>query len=252
MEITEPTVNAPCWVDLYTSEPEAARRFYGELLGWVPESDPDPEAGGYTLCYLGDDPVAAVSPLMSSEQPVAWGMQVLTVGVQDLVQRVVDNGGSVLAGPMDVLDQGRFATAVDPTGAVFGLWQARSFAGAGRFNSAGALTWLELASNEPERARDFYREVFGWSTVGGQDSSTTSFAVGDRAFAGLTSMGDQVPLGVPPHWLVFFETGEVEDAANAATALGGQVRVAPRGFGSEGRYAVLADPQGATFAVRSG
>ncbi len=252
MRITEPTLNAPCWVDLSTNAPEAAKRFYGELFGWTPESEPHPDAGGYTLCYLDDDPVAAVAPVMSSEQPVAWGVQMLTDDVDGAAQRVTGNGGSVLMGPMDVLDLGRFATAADPAGAVFGLWQARAFAGAGRFNSVGSMSWVELATSDPDGAHSFYRQVFGWSAEAGrEEGAATTFAVEGQEFASLVSVGEQVPAGYAPHWMVYFEVREVEDTANAATAMGGQVRVSPGAFGATGRYAVLTDPQGAVFAVRS-
>ena len=39
-------VGAPCWTDLFTSDPDASRAFYGELFGWTSESAGD-EYGGY-------------------------------------------------------------------------------------------------------------------------------------------------------------------------------------------------------------
>ena len=45
-------VGAPCWVDLFTSDPEKSRIFYSELFGWTVE-DPGPDYGGYVNFHEG-------------------------------------------------------------------------------------------------------------------------------------------------------------------------------------------------------
>ncbi len=65
--------------------------------------------------------------------------------------------------PMSVLDYGRMAVLADPTGAVFGIWQAGTNVGAGVVNEPGAITWNELNTRDPEAAKAFYGVVFGWT-----------------------------------------------------------------------------------------
>jgi uncharacterized protein len=149
----KPVTGGPCWTELATSDLEGAKRFYAELFGWRPETDPRQEAGGYTVAHLGDAAVAALTPLYQESQPVAWNVSFAVADADAAVGHVEEAGGTVILGPMDVFDVGRFAVALDPTGAVFQLWQARSFPGAGLFNAPGTPGWVEPATRDTERAR---------------------------------------------------------------------------------------------------
>ncbi|MFD4369138.1 VOC family protein [Rhodococcus sp. NPDC058521] len=166
MKITEPQLGAPCWAELGTTDISAAGAFYGALLGWTP-GEPDPEAGGYTMMSLGDDAVAAATPLYQEGQPVAWTASIAVADVDATVAKAKAAGGSVLAEPMDVFELGRFAVLADPTGAVLSLWQARQFAGAARLNETGALCWIELRTRDTASAQSFYTDVFGWTVNAG-------------------------------------------------------------------------------------
>lgn len=163
MKLDKPVPGGPCWTELGTSDLEAAKRFYADLFGWRPETDPRQEAGGYTVAHLGDAPVAAISPLYQESQPVAWNVSFAVADADTAVDAVQAAGGTVVLGPMDVFDVGRFAVAFDPTGAAFQLWQARAFPGAGLFNAPGALGWVELLTRAPDRAVEFYTTVFDWT-----------------------------------------------------------------------------------------
>ena len=73
----------PCWTQLGTTDPKDAQRFYGGLFGWTAETDPRPEAGGYTIFSLQGSPAAAVSPLMDPRQPVRWILSFAADDVDD-------------------------------------------------------------------------------------------------------------------------------------------------------------------------
>ncbi|MFI2204901.1 VOC family protein [Streptomyces sp. NPDC020192] len=247
MEFDKPVAGGPCWTELGTSDLEGAKRFYAELFGWRPETDPRPEAGGYTVAHLGDAPVAALTPLYRDTQPVAWNVSFAVPDADAAGRRVEEAGGTVLVGAMDVFDIGRFAVALDPTGAAFQLWQARTFPGAGLFNAPGALGWVELATRDTDRARDFYTTVFGWSA----DVSEwyTEWAVDGARFGGLADMGDRFPPEVPAHWMPYFAVADVDTTAEVADRVGGAVVLAPVTVPDGPRIAVLRDPQGAAFGV---
>ncbi len=50
--MAERPTGTPCWVDISVPDVEAAKAFYAELLGWECRTDPRPEAGGYTMCFV--------------------------------------------------------------------------------------------------------------------------------------------------------------------------------------------------------
>ena len=118
----------------------------------------------------------------------------------------------------------------------------------------GHFVWHELMTNNTDAAAAFYRKVIGWKTQAWDpDSSYKMFAVNDVAVAGYLPLPDQARLaGSPPHWMTYIGVPDVDAAVRQATGLGAQVHVAPRDVPHAGRLAVLADPQGATFAVFRG
>ncbi|MFE9774421.1 VOC family protein [Streptomyces sp. NPDC005931] len=247
MRLTAPVDGGPCWTELGTSDPEAAKRFYTRLFGWRPETDPREEAGGYTVAHLGDAAVAALTPLYQESQPVAWNVSFAATDADTAVGKVTAAGGTVLLGPTDVFDLGRFAVAADPTGAVFQLWQAGSFRGAELFNAPGSLGWVELLTRAPERAADFYASVFGWSV----DPSRRypRWSVGGTDFGGMVTMDDKFPHEVPAHWLPYFAVEDVDAAGDTAARAAGTVLMEPTSVPEGPRIAVLRDPQGAMFGV---
>lgn len=247
MKFDKPVTGGPCWTELGTNDLEGAKRFYTDLFGWRPETDPRQEAGGYTVAHMGDAAVAALTPLYQESQPVAWNVSFAVTDADTAARKVEEAGGTVVLGPMDVFDVGRFAVALDPTGAAFQLWQARAFPGAGLFNAPGSLGWVELATRDTDRARDFYTTVFGW-TVNASEWYT-QWGIGGEDFGGMADMGDRFPPEVPPHWIPYFAVADVDATAQVTVAAGGSVQVEPLSMGNVRRLAVLRDPQGAAFGV---
>lgn len=246
----------PCWIDLMVPDQQAAIDFYCDLFGWQGEIGP-PEQGGYAVCTLKGKPVAGIMKAMNPDgsvpdpmPPTVWTTYLSTDGLDSTVRAATDAGGRVLAGPMDVMDLGRMAVAADPTGAVFGLWEPGSFDGAGIVNEHGALTWNELSTGDTGAAAAFYSAVLpigtAASTMEGA-SDYTEFQVGGRAVAGMMDLG-KLPPGTPPNWLPYFHVDDVDGIQAAATRAGAGV-LAPAFDMVAGRMAVLADPQGAPFAV---
>ncbi|MFF8100288.1 VOC family protein [Streptomyces sp. NPDC014986] len=247
MELSAPVTGGPCWAELGTTDPESAQRFYTRLFGWRPETDPRPGAGGYTVARLGDAAVAALTPLYEESQPVAWNVSFAVTDAEATLREVAAAGGQTLLGPTEVFDMGRFAVAADPTGAVFQLWQAAAFPGAGVFNAPGSLGWVELLTRAPRQAVSFYTAVFGWSVTA--SGRYPQWGVGGADFGGMVTMDDRFPHEVPAHWLPYFAVGDVDAAAATATGARGTVLMEPVSHPERPRIAVLRDPQGAMFGV---
>ncbi|OPX24200.1 MAG: glyoxalase [Planctomycetales bacterium 4484_123] len=115
----------------------------------------------------------------------------------------------------------------------------------------GAFSWVELLTADPEAAKKFYVELFGWelagSPVAGEDYTVAKVA--GKPVAGIMKMPPEVPPGVPPHWGVFVTVDDVDATVTKAQELGAQVARAPTDVPGVGRFAVLRDPQGAIFAI---
>ncbi|MGW5253800.1 VOC family protein [Streptomyces sp. NPDC004012] len=247
MKLEKPVTGGPCWAELGTSDLAAAERFYTELFGWRPETDPRPEAGGYTVAHLGDAAVAALAPLQQEGQPVAWNVAFSVDDADAAAEAVRAAGGTLVLGPLDVHDAGRFTVAVDPGGAASQMWQPRAFPGAGLFNAPGTLGWVELLTRVPDRVTDFYTTVFGWSV--NPSEYYTQWGVAGADFGGMMTMGDRFPPEVPSHWLPYFAVEDVDAMASVATGAGGSILMEPTSLPGGRRIALLKDPEGAVFGI---
>jgi predicted enzyme related to lactoylglutathione lyase len=244
------TPGVPSWVSLGSPDLEASKRFYGDLFGWTPQVAPQPEAGGYTIFQSAGKSVAGAGPLMNEQQPTAWTTYVSVQDADATAARAKEAGGQVLMAPMDVLDQGRMAVLQDPTGAVIAVWQPRAHKGADVFNEPGSLCWNELDTRDVEGAARFYNRVFGWGakTSGEGAGAYTEWQVNDRSVGGMMPMPAMVPSDVPSHWLPYFAVQNCDRTASRATEIGGKTVVPPTTI-PQGTFSVLADPQGAIFAI---
>jgi uncharacterized protein len=245
------TLNKPAWVELSSPDAAASHDFYARLFGWQIEVSPDPQYGGYGMARIGGDDAAGIGPKQMPEAPTAWGLYIGTKDVDALAQRVKDAGGTVIADPFDVGDRGRMAVFADPIGAVISAWQG---AGMETFatHRSNAFGWAELNARGLERAIPFYAAIFGWShstTEGDADSPAyTEFETDGHRVAGAFEMGENIPAQVPSFWLIYFDVDDVDATAQEATSAGGSVTVQPQDFPG-GRFAVIRDPQGATFGL---
>jgi uncharacterized protein len=246
----------PCQIASVHPDPVKAVTFYTELFGWEAEEKlgVDPP-GKYFMCTLRGRAVAAVSSQRSGGAP-AWDTHVWVESADEVAVRAGDAGGSIVIEPFDLLDAGRVALVADPAGAVFGLWESKEHRGAGVINEPGAWAMSILNTRDPEGAKAFYGEVFGWEMdmfgevalwrlpgyVGGEPKQPVPRDV----------IGVMAPMSeeesTPPHWSVNFWVDDADATASKAAKLGGTTIVQP--FDTEiSRDAVIADPQGAVFSV---
>ncbi|SCL17085.1 hypothetical protein GA0070624_1205 [Micromonospora rhizosphaerae] len=248
MSTVEP--GTPCWTDLATPDLEDAKRFYPQLFGWTGRVSPQPEAGGYTVFLKDGRSVAGAGPPASPDQVPIWSTYVSTDDADLAATRVEEAGGQVVVSPFNVFDQGRMAVFADPAGAVFSVWQPMAMPGAELFNVPGAMSWNELVTPDPDRAKEFYGLVFGWQP---EDQpmgpvTYTGWRCGARIVAGMMPPLEELPANLPAYWSVYFAVADADTAAARAAELGGTILVPPRDIPA-GRIAALRDPQGALFNI---
>lgn len=242
----------PCWVDLGVSDVPKAIAFYTAQFGWDVQEGP-PEAGGYSIAHLDGRPAAGIGPKMGPpDAPTAWVTYLATEDAGKCAAKVKGAGGQLLMDPMDVMDAGRMAIAMDTTGAAFGIWQARAHTGARISNVPGALTWNEHMSRDFEGAKAFYAAVFGYQ-YGDMSSDGFSYAtllLGGHEVGGIGQFPADVPAAVPAAWSTYFAAADTDAAVAQAVKSGGSV-VRPAEDSPYGRMATVADNQGAVFSLIS-
>lgn len=247
MSSYEPGV--PSWVDMGARDLNSVTRFYTQLFGWE-TADQGEEAGHYTIVSKQGKQVAALSPMQEGGGPPHWATYFNVADADETARRVEQAGGKVLMDPMDVMDAGRMAVFADPTGAVFSIWQPGSHIGAELVNEPGSLVWNELSTSDLERAKAFYSAVFGWGWGGSDDYA--EFQVSGRTVGAVMPRPEQMPSEVPDSWLVYFASDDLDGDLQKAVELGATTFVGPTEIPGAGRFAVLADPEGAAFALFSG
>jgi predicted enzyme related to lactoylglutathione lyase len=241
----------PCWVDLTTTDPDGAKRFYGAVFGWTVREAP---AINYTFLEHEGATVAGLQPLMDEQReqgmPPSWSMYVRTDDADATVARAAELGATVMSEPFDIPGAGRMGVVADPQGGVVLLWEPGEFFGAAVVNEVGAWAWNDLQTTDPEGAAPFYESLFGWSTaeVPGSDGIYRSIAHEGRNIGGIMRAQQEI---ARPYWTVYFGVADVDAALERIAAAGGQMLVAPMAVPS-GRFAVALDPQGAVFCLVDG
>lgn len=111
----------------------------------------------------------------------------------------------------------------------------------------GTPVWFELTTRAPEASADFYNRLFGWTTTESGMEGYHLARDGDDMVAGL--MIPDAEQDIPPNWLLYIGVDSADAVAEKTAAAGGQVLMPPQDIPGTGRFAVLADPQGAVFGV---
>jgi hypothetical protein len=250
MRKTSYRAGTPTWVDLGTPDIEATTAFYGALFGWK-ATETSEDYGGYIRYELDGEAVAGAGPLMADGQPIVWSSYFAVDDADATATRIANAGGQAIVPPMDVMDLGRMGLFVDPTGAAFGIWQAGTFAGAGIVNEPGSLIWNEMLTRDVPASTSFYRDAL--SLTGKASEATevpyTELQIDGTTVAGMMDIsGPQWPAEMHPQWVVYFDVADCDAACTKVQELGGIVVVPPTDI-PIGRFAVLTDPQGASFSV---
>jgi hypothetical protein len=251
------TQHAPgtfCWPELSTHDQEGAKKFYTSLFGWTFEDNPMGESGTYTMLKHKGEAVGALYQMEEQRRaqgvPPNWGSYVAVENADKATARAKELGATVMMEPFDVMEHGRMAILQDPTGAVFQVWQAKKHIGATMLDEPGSLCWTELMTRDVAKAEAFYKGLLPWKSeaMPMEKGTYTVFKRGDAPAAGMMEI--QPEMGpMPPHWLPYFAVEDADTTTGRARDLGAKVHMPPTNIPNIGRFAILADPQGAAFAI---
>ena len=240
------------WYELTTPDVDSAKKFYPRFTGWGTQAfDKD-----YTIFTTGGVPVAGVFRLTDEMRergvPPNWMPYVEAENVDDTVAKARSLGGTVLAGPDDIPNTGRFAVLQDPQGATFGVYKSNGPSGSWDGTAVvGRPSWHELMTTDYKAAFDFYRALFGWEQNGemdmGEGQTYFMYGKGEKMYGGMFNrFGDMASMH--PFWLVYMHVPDVAKALTSAVKAGGTVH-RPQMDIPGGSIAILGDPQGAGFAL---
>jgi len=244
-----------CWMELATTDQSSAKSFYGSLFGWTPNDMPLGPDSYYTIFRMDGHDASAGYTMMPDESkqgiPPHWNLYVAVENADDAANKAAQLGGKVLAPAFDVFDAGRMAVIQDPTGAIFTVWQAKGNVGICVTGEPGAFCWADLSTPDADRAKEFYSNLFGWVITPGEDKDSTGYLHiknGHSFIGGIPPANARDP-HAPPHWLIYYSVSDVDASAAKAKGMGASLYVSPMTIEGVGRMAVLADPQGAVFAI---
>ena len=243
-----------CWIELATTDQAAAKSFYQSIFGWAPNDMPMGPSEYYTIFRIDGRDAAAGYTLRPDQRaqnvPPHWGLYIAVENVDFSAAKAAQLGGNLIVPPFDVMDAGRMAVIQDPTGAYFCIWQAKRNTGIGVAHVHGSLCWGDLSTPDPKRAQDFYGGLLGWQfTLDEKDpSGYIHIKNGEHFIGGIPPAAHRQP-GVPPHWLAYFQVDDVDVTANKAQSQGAKLCFPPTSMEGVGRLAIIADPQGAFFAI---
>jgi len=253
-EIPEYKPGTFCWVELATTNGQAAKTFYTQLFGWDYVDNPVGPDMIYTMLKLNGKDVGALYQMPSEMRaqgiPPNWLNYVSVTSADETAEKAKAAGATLLKDPFDVFTVGRMAVVKDPTGAVFALWQAGTHKGAGIYNVPNSFCWNELGTTDTRKAGEFYSDLFGW-TRNVQNFGPMEYTIfnnGDKGAGGMYKITPEMG-NIPPHWLTYFAVDDCDAKVKKATELGASVMKPADDIPSVGRFAILQDPQAAVFAI---
>lgn len=244
-----------CWVELGTTDQQAAKQFYGQLFGWAADDMPMGPDEFYTMFKLNGRDVGAAYKLrpeqVQMQVPPHWMLYIAVASVDASAKRAGELGGTVIVPPFDIVTAGRMTVVQDPTGPIFSLWEAKEHHGIQVQQEEGALCWADLLTKDRDRAAEFYSQLFGWTIEKEDESHQHGYyhiRNGDEYMGGMPAPSQLLP-GTTPHWSIYFQTADCEKKTAKAQSLGAKTLAANVKHENVGTLSIVADPQAATFCL---
>ncbi len=244
--------NAIDWVDLSVPDADVACDFYAKVLGWTYDRSESP-MGVYHVASAGGHQaggVMAAGP--GNDSPPMWTVYVRVASMDEAVAAVTNADGAILMPPFEIPGGATIAVVADPTGAVFAMMAGGPDPDEGEppllRPVAGAAGWCELLTRDPHAAISFYDAAFGWQAHLDPPSGYTILRLGERDVAGMLPMPAEVPAEAPAHWMVYFNSADLDATLRSVVEAGGAVLKPSTTVGSV-TFALAADPANAMFGL---
>ncbi len=242
------------WYELTTTDAEAAKAFYADVVGWGVRDASMPGAA-YTLFTAGEVAVAGLVGLPAEARKMGaqprWTGYVGVDDVDATTERLERLGGTVYVPPTDVPDVSRFSVVADPQAATLALvkWSNPSQEQPATLILPGHVGWHALSAVNWEKAFAFYGELFGWQKVDANFGGIVAYQLFSAAGQTIGSMSTKPPTVPMPFWLYYFNVDDIDAAVERVKTGGGKILEGPVDAPGDKRIARCTDPQGAMFAL---
>ncbi len=245
----------PIWYELMTPDPDGAKRFYDDVVGWdiaarSPADDVEYRMIGAPGGFVGG--VLKLDPAMQAQgaRPI-WLPYFGVDDVDSTFDKAKALGGSVFVPPTDIPGVGRFALLADPQGASFYVMRGATDGVSTVFapGESGRCGWNELWTTDREAALAFYGPLLGFENRETMQMPMGGYHfldLGEVRLGALAVMGDQ-----PPRWNLYFTVPDIAHAKARIEAGGGAVHMGPYTTPRGEQILLGSDPQGAAFALVS-
>lgn len=244
------------WYQLMTTDIDAAKAFYADVVGWRPEPfEGQPGMPPYIVLNAGERGVGGIAMLPDDAKdrgvPPGWLGYIHVDDTDAATDAVKRAGGKAHHEPTDIPGVGRFSVVADPQGATFMLMTPN---GPDQPpvapNTPGHIGWHELYAADWRKAFDFYSSQFGWTKADAMDMGAMGtyqlFAAGGEPIGGMMNKPEQIPWAV---WQFYFTVPAIDAAADKVTKNGGKVLMGPMEVPGGSWVVQCQDPQGAHFAL---
>lgn len=248
------------WYELLTGDIAGAKRFYDAVVGWNIQGTSN-FPNDYRMIERSDGKSAGGAMQLTEEmkqhggRPI-WLAYIYSDDVDRLASDVERNDGKILMAPFDIPGIGRVAMVADPQGAPFYIMKPIPPANDRNAKSdvfspdqPQRMSWNELSTSDPETARKFYGDLFGWNDgefMDMGDNGKYRFLMhdGQRIGAMCGTMGGQ-----QSKWRFYIRVPSIATAVEAVKVNGGSVTMGPHEVPGGDHIIIGNDPQGAEFAL---
>jgi predicted enzyme related to lactoylglutathione lyase len=244
------------WYELMTSDIDAAGKFYSDIVGWSTHKMPSNGGMEYTTFNLGE---VGIAGMLKLEGHTGWIGYIHVDDVDAHAQRVVEAGGKLWKGPVDVPGMLRFAIMSDPQGAAIAIFTPNPVMPAPTTRpeppAIGTIGWHELYTSDLEGGFEFYQKLFGWTKLSDMDMGPMGvYRVVDQGDgkpmgdAGMMTKSEEMPVS---NWGFYFNVDGIKAAIERVKAGGGKVLRGPHQVPGDLWIMNGQDPQGAHFSLVS-
>jgi uncharacterized protein len=238
-----------CWINMITPQPQQAREFFSQLLGWTYFEMP---GMGHGMKVDGRDIGAMFDqahPNTPPGTPPHIGVMVKVESATATAEKAKSLGGKVSKS----FDMGhlRMACCTDPLGAEIDIWEPVKAHGTDADSSKqGAPSWFELVTTDVNRSGKFYSSLFAWTpqTMPMPEFNYTVFHLGGTPVAGMMPILPRMG-NMRPTWITYFTVTDIDNTAREAIRLGGKLPIPVQDIPNIGRFCGIASPQGVGFCV---
>lgn len=233
------------WHDLVTPDLDRAQAFYGDLFGWTFER----ASRGYRLVKHDGRLIGGMASLDRAGESSYWIPLVSVPDVDQAATMTASAGGKTLLKPLNLPRRGRLAVLTDPLGAAFGVLRSSDGDPPDAQPKLGEWLWREVWTDDVDAAAQYYEVLAGYQSAEVElaDHPYRMLKRDGRPRLGVVRKPDP---RIGNAWLVYVRVEEAEAIAARAESLGGKVLMKPNAEVRSGSVAILADPQGAGFAVQ--